>query len=219
MRKRRKISKKLIALKPGSTAGVKLRNQLINIELLLQRSYKESRSADEQKATEAIKTNPRYFFSYAKKFSKVNKSKIGPLLNQRNEFTSSSLEMAELLRVQYETVFSDPLPDSEYIARAASAPAELSDIQFNEQDIVTAINELSPASASGPDGLPAVYLKKLKHQIAKPLYLIWRKSLDSGITPLSLLTAHIIPIPKGDHRGIPSNYRPIALTSHLVKIF
>ena len=31
--------------------------------------------------------------------------------------------------------------------------------------------------------------------------------------------AHIIPVHKGGHQGVPSNYRPIALTSQLVKVF
>ena len=65
-----------------------MRDKLINIELLLQRSYKKSVTAEEQKATKAIKSNPKYFFSYAKKYSKV-KTKIGPLLNERNKYTSS----------------------------------------------------------------------------------------------------------------------------------
>ena len=40
-----------------------------------------------------------------------------------------------------------------------------------------------------------------------------------GIAPSSLKLSHIIPIHKGDHRGIPANYRPIALTSHIIKLF
>ena len=40
-----------------------------------------------------------------------------------------------------------------------------------------------------------------------------------GVVPSSLKVSHIIPIHKGDHRGIPANYRPIALTSQLIKLF
>ena len=38
-----------------------------------------------------------------------------------------------------------------------------------------------------------------------------------GILPLK--EAHIIPVHKGGSQGTPSNYRPIALTSHLIKVF
>ena len=43
--------------------------------------------------------------------------------------------------------------------------------------------------------------------------------MDTGHIPDILKTANIIPIHKGGSMGIPKNYRPIALTSHLIKIF
>ena len=48
---------------------------------------------------------------------------------------------------------------------------------------------------------------------------MWRKSLDTGEIPGILKTAHVIPVHKGGSHGIPKNYRPIALTSHLIKVF
>lgn len=58
-----------------------------------------------------------------------------------------------------------------------------------------------------------------KEELAVPLNILWRKSLDTGIIPDDLKTANVIPIYKGGNRDIPKNYRPIALTSHLIKIF
>lgn len=43
--------------------------------------------------------------------------------------------------------------------------------------------------------------------------------MDLGQIPDILKTANIVPIHKGGSRGLPKNYRPIALTSHLVKVF
>ena len=43
--------------------------------------------------------------------------------------------------------------------------------------------------------------------------------MDTGEIPLILKTANIIPIYKGGSRGEPANYRPVALTSHLIKVF
>ena len=58
-----------------------------------------------------------------------------------------------------------------------------------------------------------------KHSLAKPLYLIWRRSLDTGEIPSVLKRANIVPIHKGGSRGEPANYRPVALTSHIIKLF
>ena len=62
---------------------------------------------NERKAVEAIKKNSKYFFNYAKKFSKI-KNSIGPLLNQKGEYVSNDTEMTETLSKQYSSVFSTP---------------------------------------------------------------------------------------------------------------
>ncbi len=95
----------------------------------------------------------------------------------------------------------------------------MTDIDFSEQDIIDAIDEIKNNAASGPDGLAAIFLKKCKISLSKPLFQLWRKCLDRGITPCKLKEAHIIPIYKGGHQGLAVNYRPVALTSHLIKIF
>ena len=48
---------------------------------------------------------------------------------------------------------------------------------------------------------------------------MWRKSLDTGEIPPLLKIADVVPIFKNGNRGVPSNYRPVALTSHLIKVF
>ena len=49
--------------------------------------------------------------------------------------------------------------------------------------------------------------------------MIWRRSLDTGEIPQLLKTANIVPIHKGGSMGGPGNYRPVALTSHIIKLF
>ena len=82
-----------------------------------------------------------------------------------------------------------------------------------------AISEISPTAAAGPDRFPAKLLKECKDVLSVPLHLIWRRSLDTGQVPQILKTVHIIPVYKGGCRGNPENYRPVALTSHLIKVF
>ena len=52
-----------------------------------------------------------------------------------------------------------------------------------------------------------------------PLARIWRKSLESGEILPACKTATITPIHKGKSRAADKNYRPVALTSHLIKVF
>ena len=126
--------------------------------------------------------------------------------------------MAEILSKQYKSVFSKPEINS-FDSSKSEVKSRLSDLIFTIQDVIDAIDELSYNSSSGPDGVPAILLKKCKGPLSIPLLLFWRNCLDQGITPECLKNAHIIPIFKDGHKGLASNYRPIALTSHLIKIF
>ena len=113
-----------------------------------------------------------------------------------------------------------PADDSDDVSTNDSVPPPhvISDIQFEEEDIIDTIDELSCNAAASPDGFPAV-LFTCKEQLAKPLYQIYRTSLDQGTVPTSLKKATIVPVHKGGSRGPPKNYRPSALTSHLSNVF
>ena len=61
--------------------------------------------------------------------------------------------------------------------------------------------------------------EQCRTSLAYPLFLIWRKSVNEGSMPNSCKLGNIIPIHKGKSRAIAKNYRPVALTSLLVKTF
>ena len=106
MRRRRKVTTHL-AKNLSPVQKSKLINELIEIERKLQDSFTSSEHHQEAKAIEAIKHNPKYFFSYVKKFSKM-KTVIGPLKNTNSEYVSDSKDMANVLAKQYTSVFSTP---------------------------------------------------------------------------------------------------------------
>ena len=82
-----------------------------------------------------------------------------------------------------------------------------------------ACNELKANSSPGPDGVPAVLLKTASKELSQPLFLLWRASMDQGVIPPDLLLVLISPVHKGGSRGSPAKYRPVALTSHIIKMF
>ena len=213
--RRRRIVKRLITVKSPATRD-KLSAEMIDIEKKLQKSYRESEIYMEEKAVEAIKENPKFFYKYTKKRSKCA-TKIGPLLNELGQLTNNSKEMAELLSKQYSSDFSKPT--SSVSDPSTGAGTKLSDIQFTKDDMESVIDELRCTAAAGMDGFPAILLKKCKAQLALPLTLFWRSCLDDGYIPPRLKKSIITPIHKGESRAATVNYRPIALTSHLIKLF
>lgn len=52
-----------------------------------------------------------------------------------------------------------------------------------------------------------------------PLYIFLRKSLDEGVIPEELLQSIICPVHKGGSRAEQKQFRPVALTSHIIKVF
>ena len=131
---------------------------------------------------------------------------------------------AKVLSDQYKSVFVNPRPewlidDVKDFFTTDIDGSSLSDLKFSEVDIELACQELSTSSAPGADGLPASLHKTCRNELSKPLHILWRSSMNHGLVPPDLLLVMVSPVHKGGSRGSPKNYRPVALTSHLTKVF
>ena len=82
-----------------------------------------------------------------------------------------------------------------------------------------AIDDVKPNAASGPDEIPVILLKNCKEALAEPIHRIWSASLASGTVPSFYKTSYVFPLHKKDSKALPTNYRPISLTSHIIKIY
>ena len=90
-------------------------------------------------------------------------------------------------------------------------------LDFTTEDVETAIKELKNGSASGPDGVPAVLLKNCSQALAGPLASMWRRSFREGVVPAFYKMSLVSPLHKKGDKITPGNYRPVSLTSHIVK--
>ena len=90
---------------------------------------------------------------------------------------------------------------------------------MTENDIIEAIGELKCNSACGPDGIPAILLKASADELAYPLQSLWNESHQTGIVPDYYKMAYVTPIYKKGSKALASNYRPVSLTSHVVKVY
>ena len=94
----------------------------------------------------------------------------------------------------------------------------LRNVQITDKDIEKAISTLSSTASARADGLPAIFLKNCKASIIQPLKILFNESIQNSYIHDSLKQAAIVPIHKGGDRSVPSNYRPVSLTSHLGKL-
>ena len=77
---------------------------------------------------------------------------------------------------------------------------------------------LDPTKACGPDLLPARLLKEGADEISHSLSKVFNLSLSKGVLPQDWTSAHIVPVHKKNDKSDPSNYRPISLTSIVIKV-
>ena len=82
------------------------------------------------------------------------------------------------------------------------------------------MNELKQNTSSGPDKFPAILLKRTITSVAKYLVLIMQQTINLDEIPKILTSSIVCPIFKpGKDRKEPSSYRPISLTSVIMRSF
>ena len=59
----------------------------------------------------------------------------------------------------------------------------LSDIEFSVNEIKAAMKKTPPNMSSGPDGLPGIIFHNCTESLSTPIYLLWRKSIQTSVVP------------------------------------
>ena len=220
MRRKGKLSKSIQKVK-SIPKYIKLTNKLESIEKELSLSYSKRRNKLEREALGRIKKDPGAFYRYAKKFSR-SYCDIGPFINKKGDVVNDGSEIVHMLKEQYESVFSSPIEskqvdDSSVFFSTNHAANKLENLFISQADVVEALESLGSRSSAGPDGVPSILLKKCKEGLAEPLMILFRNYLESGVIPSSMKHAFIVPVHKGGTRSVPENFRPVSLTSHIIK--
>ena len=122
-------------LKPNNSENKlkKLMKKKESLELKIRDCVNQELVDNERNLIKKIKTNPRAFYTYAKKNCKSNCS-IGPLLNKKNILCSDPTEMSNILQDQYKKAFSDPTSGVKKPSNNPESENKLFDIIFSEKD-------------------------------------------------------------------------------------
>ena len=92
-------------------------------------------------------------------------------------------------------------------------------INFTTNNIEKIIVSLNPNKAHGHDNISIRMLKICGNTICKPLELIFKQALTTGVFPSEWKKGNIVPCyKKGDKQNI-KNYRPVSLLPICGKIF
>ena len=101
-----------------------------------------------------------------------------------NHVISDNKDMAQVLNQYFTTVFTDEnmdnIPESRYLCRDENI---LKDVDVSYEAVLKKLEETDPEKAPGDDSIHPVILRKLAQQLAKPLSMMFTRSLKSGQVP------------------------------------
>ena len=150
------------------------------------------------------------------KSRKQDNTGIGPLIHQGTKFIDSE-DKANVLADYFSSVFT--CNNTSHLPEVNDIPLpSISPLTVHVEGVAQLLTNIQPHKASGPDNLPARFLKEVAYEIAPVLSIVFQASLDQGHLPNIWRTAAVVPIYKKGSKTEPSNYRPVSLTCICSKI-
>ena len=84
--------------------------------------------------------------------------------------------------------------------------------------VLDATRKLKTKTSAGHDDISTKLLKETIHKICRPLTHIINQSLHTGIVPLQMKIAKVVPMYKASDPTLLINYRPISLLTAFSKL-
>lgn len=168
-----------------------------------------------------LKSNPKSFWRYVND----QRKETGLPLNMTDGVreANSIVEIADLFRSQFSSVFRDEVLDAGDIEAATSNVPVLSVVSspltIQSDMVIAAGKQMKISTGSGPDGIPSLVLKSCLHSLAEPLAKLFNLSLSSGVFPDCWKESFVFPIHKKGCKRSVANYRGIAALSAVSKLF
>ena len=195
----------------------RLEKQILETEQKIIESKRNERLDKEKQCIESMKDNPKVFYSFINK-QRNRRVEVGPF-KKDEKFIYDGKEISNCLKTEFTSQMNKRTNRENPVRFDEVNEGDLHDIEVTRKKVEDAIDDLDENSTAGPDGIPAIFLKKTKKAISKPLALLLRKSIDEGVIYELFKMAYVTPIHKGGSRQKPEQYRPVSLTSHIMKIF
>ena len=160
----------------------------------------------EKEVAKKAKNNPKAFYKFVN--NKLRSShRVNDILSGDGRLLSSDIDKAEEFNTYFSSVFTREENLNDMPKFCVDVKETLSDINFTEFDVVKLLQNVKPNKSPGPDDIHPRILKECAPELAVPLYILFRKSLDGETIPQSWKLANVTPIFK--------IYTIVQLASHL----
>ena len=185
-------------------------------KILPQQKLKKPKINYEKKLVEGMKSNPKKFWQYVRTKTKI-KDSIPCIRSETGEIITENAAKAELFNNYFKSVFTIE-DNSDLPIFEKRTQDTFSTVPFSESVISKYLARLKESTSSGPDGIHSKLLRECSKSLAKPLKILFTKSMDKSKIPTSWKRANVTPIHKKGSKQEITNYRPISLTSVISKV-
>ena len=163
-----------------------------------------------------LKDKPKMFWSYIKS-RRQESTGVAPLKNKDGFIHSDSSSKVEILNDQFVSAYTRE-DKTNMPSKGPSPHPTMEKINVQSKGVHKLLSDLKTHKATGPDSIPAYVLKSAADQLAPILTRLYQYSLDFGEIPPDWKNAFVVPIFKKGEKHVPSNYRPVSLTSIACKV-
>ena len=145
--------------------------------------------------------------------------KITGMEGKGGQLPDGDKDLADELNLFFNRFDSPPppcLPPVDHAPKPTLSPHPPS-ITIHPLQVWSELNKLKQGKAPGPDGICPRLLKTCSTQLCEILTHLFNLSLRLQRVPTLWKTSCLVPVPKKKQPRDPNDYRPIALTSHIMK--
>lgn len=243
IRERGKLKQKMLkatSLAAKEYASVKYRKQCNKVKALLQREREQYWRSTWQCGAELMRTGAiAAWWDWLNRQTNHKGRNVREMVILKDFNGLLRVDPAEVAEVQarhYEELGKDPSgksQDFEYWENKVHAAGLFDNSELLKElewrEVVTELRKSKNRSATGPDGIPAEWLKMAlaneeecespKTELGKALYKLYKAQWQLGLVPADDLVSIVVSLfKKGDRTDI-GNYRGLSLSNHKNKVF
>ena len=154
--------------------------------------------------------------------SKSKKCKHDHVLIDNRDITNSK-DIADAFNSFFSSIGSTisenvpPSPNNYTDYLTENYPANFCMVPTHDNELIDVAKHLKSSHSTGADNLSMRIIKTTMHEVATPLSFIFNQSFLTGIIPVAMKTAKIVPIHKSGSKKLQNNYRPISILPHFPK--
>jgi hypothetical protein len=201
---------KILLNKKKYLIGVNEREELKAVQKAINSQITLCKKEYKQKVENLFKTDSKSAWNGLRVLTGMKKSPTAPVVNDLNEFCNELNNFyARFDKHNFENVRT--------CITNFLRSGESESITISVEEVLKSLSSIKIGKAAGPDDIGSSVIKLCKEPLAPVLCKIYQRSLDESYIPKIWKTSELIPAPKKNPPTCNNDYRPIALTSIMMK--